>query len=305
MLPSKARLHCRREIKDACLWMFSWPKWSASGFHRHQNQAPCRVSQRKQQVQHASLTSAWYPCFPKPGYLHNEPGATAGLNYRSVPSTVQVSQSLHKAVSNLVLVEVRLNKQMGISAANIYAWGNTRSNSEEAVSGALGGTAHGRGKSRCRWDIWLQLDECIYFPLTPAHNVTSTSAFKTQPPQQGKAAQVKKNPLKSHQLLFPTKSETSLVVKWLSGPNPRMSGRGSEQLESWGLMSRLGKTTIKCLFSCRNGCLPNLQCNTEHLFLVLQNSKISQLLCTAADKCTQNDRATSHIYSLCFYPQCL
>lgn len=63
---------------------------------------------------------------------------------------VQVSQRLRKIVSNLVLVEVRLNKQTGVSTANIYAWGNTRGNFEEAVSGALGGTAHGRGTSTCR-----------------------------------------------------------------------------------------------------------------------------------------------------------
>lgn len=227
--------------------MLSWTKWLVSGFHRQKkNQALCGVSQRKQQVQHVSLTSALHACSPKPGYLHNEPGATAGLNYRSVPSMVQVSQSLHKAGSNLALVEVRLNKQMGISAANIYAWGNTRSDFEEAVSGALGGTAHGRGTSTCRWDICLQRGECTYFPLTPARNVTSISAFKWQPPQQGKAAQVKKT-LKSHQLLFPTKSETCLVaneyqiqiLEWIVG---------SEQLESWGLMSWLGKITIKCLF---------------------------------------------------------
>lgn len=186
--PHVHRLHCEREVKGVCPWMLSWPKGSVSGFHRDQDQAPCRVSERKQQVQRVSLTGALHPCSPRPGYLHNEPGATAGLNYRSVPSSVQVSQSLHKAVSNLALVEVRLNKQMGLSAA----WGNTRSNFEEAVSGALGGTAHGRGTSTCRWDIWLQLDECTYFPLTPAHNVTSTSTFKMQPPQQGKAAQVKR-----------------------------------------------------------------------------------------------------------------
>lgn len=164
-----------------------------------------------QQVQHVSPTGALHPCSPRPGYLHNEPGATAGLHYRSVSCVVQVSQRLHKIVSNLVLVEVRLNKQTGVSTANIYAWGNTRGNFEEAVSGALGGTAHGRGTSTCRWDIWLQFDECTYFPLTPAHNVTSTSAFKLQPPEQGKAAQVKKT-LKSHRLLFPTKSETLLVA---------------------------------------------------------------------------------------------
>lgn len=189
--PHVHRLHCKREIKGAFPWMLSWPKWSVS-FHRHQDQAPYRVSQRKQQVQRVSLTGALQPCSPRPGYLHNEPGATAGLNYRSVPRNVQVSQSLHKAVSNLASVEVRLNKQMGISAANICAWGNTRSNFEEAVSGALGGTAHGKGTSTCRWDIWLQLDECTYFPLTPAHKVTSTTTFKMQPPQQGKAAQVKR-----------------------------------------------------------------------------------------------------------------
>lgn len=110
---------------------------------------------------------------------------------------------------------------------------------------------------------------------------------------------------KSHQLLFTTKSETSLVAKWVLDPNSRMSDRGSEQLEGWGLISWLGKITIKYLFSCRNGCLPNLQCNTEDLLLVLQSFKISDLLCTAADKCTQNDRAISHIYSLCLYSQCL
>lgn len=96
-----------------------------------------------QQVQHVSPTGALHPCSPRPGYLHNEPGATAGLHYRSVSCVVQVSQRLHKIVSNLVLVEVRLNKQTGVSTANIYAWGNTRGNFEEAVSGALGGTAHG------------------------------------------------------------------------------------------------------------------------------------------------------------------
>lgn len=225
--PHVHRLHNRREIKDACLWMLSWPKWSASGFHRHQNQAPCRVSQRKQQVQHVSPTGL-HPCSPRPGYLHNEPGATDGLNYRSGTIMVQVSHGLHKVASNLALVEVRLNKQMGISAANIYAWGNTRSNFEEAVSGALGDTAHGRGTSTCRWDIWLKFDECTYFPLTPARNVTSTSTFKSQPAEQGKAAQVKKTKIPPTPLS--NQEQNSSCSKWVSDPYPRTNSRG---LSSW------------------------------------------------------------------------
>lgn len=65
---------------------------------------------------------------------------------------------------------------------------------EEAANGALGGTAHEWGMSTGRWDIWLQFDERTHFPpLAPAHDVTSASAFKSQPPEQRETAQVKRN----------------------------------------------------------------------------------------------------------------
>lgn len=126
---------------------------------------------------------------------------------------------------------------------------------------------------------WLQLHDCTHFPLAAAHSVTSASAFQSQPAEQGKSARVKGNRIPAS--FFFHHEQIASCSEQVSNQSPVRNRRGLSSCEA-DVSVRWDYSYM--LSSRRNGCLPNLQCNTERLFLVLQSPEIAGLVSTATDR---------------------
>lgn len=123
----------------------------------------------------------------------------------------------------------------------------------------------------------LQLEDGTHFPLSPAHSVTSVSAFQFQPAEQGKSTQVKRN---DGSPSFPFHRERNYSCgEQVPDPSPGRNRRGLSSCEASSPMSWSGETTVACFLPAEMGACQ--VSNTEHLFLVLQSPKISG---TATDR---------------------
>lgn len=126
-------------------------------------------------------------------------------------------------------------------------------------------------------------------------------SFSIPASEQGKSARVKGNRIPAS--FFFHHEQIASCSEQVSNQSPVRNRRGLSSCEA-DVSVRWDYSYM--LSSRRNGCLPNLRCNTERLFLVLQSPEIAGLVSTATDRQIHSKWQQFLVFTLfCLCPQCL
>lgn len=129
----------------------------------------------------------------------------------------------------------------------------------------------------------LQLEDGTHFPLSPAHSVTSVSAFQFQPAEQGKSTQVKRN---DGSPSFPFHRERNYSCgEQVPDPSPGRNRRGLSSCEAQARC--LGQVRLQLHAFFLQKWVPAKSPIQSTCFLCCRALRYQAQQQT--DKCTQND----------------